>query len=184
MGHSQVVAPGCQALPGLWPQEAAEGWSEAAIGRLWEAAGRRLEGRAEQPRRPGRCDPALGTWPGRPRSLPPRSAELSSASLGPSVRVVMESLTGRPTGSSPTYQVAAPSTLQRPYNRPGAIALRAKPGALARYRSGRGLAPAPRPPTPRHSQPLPVAGFRGLRFLRLKVALRGPPARLLLSPQR
>lgn len=83
MGHSQVVAARCQALPGLWSQEAAEGWSEAAIGRLWEAAGRRLEGRAEQPLWEGRWDPALGTWPGRPRSLPPRSAELSSASLRP-----------------------------------------------------------------------------------------------------
>lgn len=39
-----------------------------------------------------------------------------------------------------------------------AIALRAKPGALARYRSGRGLAPAPRPPPDTPSR-FPSRGF-------------------------
>lgn len=183
MGHSQVVAPGCQALPGLWPQEAAEGWSEAAISQLWEAAGRRLEGRAEQPRREGRCDPALGTWPGRPRSLPPRSAELSSASLGP----VRARGVGVP--NWPSYGKLS--------NVPGRSALDLtktlqpsgghRPQSETRSPRSVQVRTRPRPRTsspPRHSQPLPVAGFRGLRFLRLKVALRGPPARLLLSPQR
>lgn len=184
MGHSQVVAARCQALPGVWPQEAAEGWSEAAIGRLWEAAGRRLEGRAEQLRREGRWDPALGTWPGRPRSLPPRSAELSSASLGP-VRARGVGVPNWPSyGKLSNVPGRSALDLTKTLQPSRAIALRAKPGALARYRSGRGLAPAPRPPPP---QTLPAAsrrGFRGLRFLRLKVALRGPPARLLPSPQR
>lgn len=158
MGHSQVVAAGCQALPGLWSQEAAEGWSEAAIGRLWEAAGRRLEGRAEQPRRAGRWDLALGTWPGRPRSLPPRSAELSSASLGP-VRARGDGVPNWPSyGKLSNVQGRSALDLTKTLQPSRAIALRAKPGALARYRSGRGLAPAPRPPLDTPSR-FPSRGF-------------------------
>lgn len=127
MGHSQVVAAGCQALPGLWSQEAAEGWSEAAIGRLWEAAGRRLEGRAEQPQREGRCDPALGTWPGRPRSLPPRSAELSSASLGP-VRARGDGVPNWPSyGKLSNVPGRSALDLTKTLQPSRAIALRAKP---------------------------------------------------------
>lgn len=83
LGHSQVVAPGRQAVPGLWPQGAAVGWSEAWdgvkrpwVGRLWEAAGRRLEGGAEQAQGESQCDPA---WP--PPSLlpfPPAPVRLRS----------------------------------------------------------------------------------------------------------
>lgn len=121
--------------------------------------------------------PGLGhlAWP---------AAELSSASLGP-VRARGVGVPNWPTyGKLSNVPGRSALDLTKTLQPSRAIALRAKPGALARYRSGRGLAPAPRPPPPRHSQPLPVAGFRGLRFLRLKVALRGPPARLLPSPQR